>query len=566
MRIRKYIYHILIVSGFLCFSNCSDDYLNRVPLDAPSDATFWSTETELQMAVNAMYRSLYETDRETSSGQPVTHLPFQFLLDLATDISWDRNLSSWQLLSKGLITSNDAPLVGEMWETAYQTIGKANRLLAYMERAKENTDPEAYANFAAEARFFRAYWYHLLINLYGDVPFTTEPLDIFNAAIGKTSKAEIYSFILDELDAAAAVLPVSYSANERGRITKGAALAIKARAALFNGDWQIAEDASKAIMDLNVYQLYPDFSKLFTYAAENNSEEIFTIQFSRANQLTHQTPSHTRGRLGGGFVTKIPTQALIDSYECVDGLRIDQSPLYNPEKPFENRDPRLDATCVLPGSIFLGFRFETHPDSVTTWDYNTTPPRRVNNLEVTHAYATFSGYQYRKYVSDELREFNGQSELNTMLVRYAEVLLMYAEAKIEQNELDQSVYDAINAVRDRAGIAVITTGKTQDQLRAIVRQERKVEFPFEGIRYFDIRRWKIAEHVMPGVLYGRPLRDYEASFIPTFDENGTPHYDAYGDKLRQFDTRVFDPAKDYLWPIPQKEIDINTNLGQNFGY
>jgi hypothetical protein len=169
-------------------------------------------------------------------------------------------------------------------------------------------------------------------------------------------------------------------------------------------------------------------------------------------------------------------------------------------------------------------------------------------------------------VADEDREFRRESELNIMLVRYAEVLLMYAEAKIEKGELDQSVYDAINAVRIRAGLPEIASGKSQDELRKIVRQERKVEFPFEGLRFFDLRRWKIAEDVMPGALYGRPLRDYESSFIPTFDENGMPHYDAYGDELRQFDTRNFNPARDYLWPIPQKELDINSNLKQNPGY
>lgn len=556
----RYINAIVFSIVLVCLCNCSDDYLEKFPLDEPSDATFWSTETELIMSVNAIYRSLYETDRD------VTHVPFQFLLDLATDISWDRNLSSWQLLSKGLITPNDAPLITGMWNAAYQTIGQCNRLLANMDRAREVTSPEVYARVEAEARFFRAYWYHMLVNLYGDVPFTTTPLDVFDAALGRTSAEEIHAFVLDELDAAAAVLPDVYPTNDRGRITNGAALAIKAREALFHGDWAIAEEAAKAIIDLNIYALYPDFDKLFTYAAENNSEEVFTIQFSRANQLTHETPAHTRGRLGGGFVTKIPTQALIDSYLCVDGLRIDQSPLYNPTKPFENRDPRLDATCVLPGSVFMGFRFETHPDSLTTWDYNTTPPRRVNNLEVTHAYATFSGYQYRKYVADELREFNNKSELNIMLVRYAEVLLMYAEARIEQGKVDSEVVDAINEVRERAGIEGIEEGLSQEELRYIVRQERKVEFPFEGIRYFDIRRWKIAEKVIPGALYGRPLRHYEAGFVPVFDEDGTPHYDAYASKLRQFDTRTFDPKKDYLWPIPQKERDINPNLKQNFGY
>ncbi len=559
MKTKKY-FHFLLVVFLIGFNGCSEDYLEKFPLDSPSDATFWSTESELQLSINAIYRSLYFTDRD------VTHLPFQFLLDLATDISWDRNLSSWQLLSQGLITPNDEPLITGTWNSAYQTIGQCNRLLANMEHAQEVTDPEVYERIAAEARFFRAYWYHLLTSFYGDVPFTVEPLDVFDAKLPRTARSEIHTFILNELDAVASILPVEYPANERGKITAGAALAIKAREALFSEEWDIAATAAKRIMDLNLYQLYPDYSELFTYAAENNSEEIMTIQFSRANQLTHQTPIHTRGRLGGGYVTKIPTQALIDSYESIDGLPIDQSPLYDASNPFENRDPRLQATCVVPGSVFLGYQFETHPDSLMVWDYNTNPPRRVNNLEVTHAYATFSGYQYRKYVADEEREFRGESELNIMLVRYAEVLLMYAEAKIEKGELDLSVYDAINAVRLRAGLPAIAAGKSQDELRKIVRQERKVEFPFEGLRFFDLRRWKIAEDVMPGTLYGRPQRDYEESFIPTFDENGIPHYDAYGDELRQFDTRNFNPARDYLWPIPQKELDINSNLTQNPGY
>ncbi|MEQ9290163.1 MAG: RagB/SusD family nutrient uptake outer membrane protein [Cyclobacteriaceae bacterium] len=556
MKTKIYLTFLALISIFL-LSNCSDDYLDKFPLDQPSDATFWSTQTELQLSVNALYTSLYFTDRSA------THLPFQFLLDLVSDITWDRNLSAWKLLSQGLITPNEQTLIEGTWKSAYQTIGQANRLLANMEKAKDVTDPGVYANIEAEARFFRAYWYHYLTALYGDVPFTIEPLDIFNAELPRTSKSEIHNFIIEELDAAAAVLPEAYPETERGKITKGAALAIKAREALFNEDWDKAMAAAKNVIDMDIYSLYPDYEELFTYAAQNNNEEVLTIHFSRANQKTHETPVHVRGRLGSGFATKIPTQALIDSYQSIDGLRIDQSPLYDPTKPFENRDPRLHATCVVPGSIFLGYQFETHPDSLTCWDYNTDPPRRVTNLEVTHAYATFSGYQYRKYVSDEDREFRRQSELNIMLVRYAEVLLMYAEAKVEKGEIDETVYSAVNDVRKRAGMPEIANGKSPEELRRIIRQERKVEFAFEGLRFFDLRRWKLAEDVMPGVLYGRPLRDYESSFIPTFDENDVPHYDAYGDKLRQFDTRFFNPVKDYLWPIPQKERDINSNLGQN---
>lgn len=538
-----------------------EDYLEKFPLDEPTDVTFWSTEAELKMAVNSIYNSLYWTDRGYT-----THAPFQMLLSTVSDESWDRNLSSWQLLGNGLITSNDDPLVYGKWTNAYETIGKCNRYLANMDRAKEDTDTELFERLAAEARFFRAYQYHLLINLYGDVPFITEPVSIFDAELPRDDQSAIYQFVMTELEDVAGILPVTYPPSEKGRITKGAALALKARVALYNGDWAVAAAAAKAAMDLNVYQLYPDYEQLFGYAGENSSEDVFSIQFNREYGLTHETPIHTRGRLTGGYVTKIPTQATIDSYECIDGLSIDKSPLYNPGKPFINRDPRLQATCVVPGSVFLGYQFETHPDSLKVWDYNTNPPRRVNNLEVTHAYATFSGYQYRKYVQDDDREYRQYSELNYKIIRYAEVLLTYAEAKIEMNQIDQSVYNAVNLVRKRVDMPEITTGKTQGEMRKIVRQERKVEFVFEGLRFFDIRRWKIAEDVMPGQLYGRPLRDYLPEYIPVFDENGTPHYDAYASKLRKFGTRYFDPAKDYLWPVPQKELDINPQLNQNPGY
>jgi hypothetical protein len=142
---------------------------------------------------------------------------------------------------------------------------------------------------------------------------------------------------------------------------------------------------------------------------------------------------------------------------------------------------------------------------------------------------------------------------------------MYAEAKNEMNQMDQSAYAAFNLVRKRVNMPEVS-GKSQDEMRSLVRQERKVELAMEGLRFYDIRRWKIAEKVLQGSLYGRPFREYKSSYVPTFDSDGIPHYDAYADKLRVFDQRTFDPARDYLWPIPQKELDINTNLIQNPKY
>ena len=142
---------------------------------------------------------------------------------------------------------------------------------------------------------------------------------------------------------------------------------------------------------------------------------------------------------------------------------------------------------------------------------------------------------------------------------------MYAEAINELGRMDNLGYEALNLVRERAQMPAIKPD-TQENIRKLIRQERKVEFAMEGLRFFDIRRWKIAESVMNGKLYGRPVRDYLPNYIPTFDQNGMPQYDAYAEALRSFDNRTFNPDRDYLFPIPQKELDINKNLKQNPNY
>jgi len=192
----------------------------------------------------------------------------------------------------------------------------------------------------------------------------------------------------------------------------------------------------------------------------------------------------------------------------------------------------------------------------------------VKNTNVTSAYASFSGYHWKKYLDEtDIYANPYESELNLILARYAEVLLIYAEAKIENNDIDQSVLDAINQVRQRPSVEmppVITIN--QSELRKIVRRERKVELAGEGLRYYDIRRWGIAEKAMSRPAYGRPKGSYNIIGIPDIDEDGIPDYGVDADKLRIIAPRSFNPNRDYLWPIPQSEMDINPNLVQNPGY
>lgn len=532
-----------------------EDYLERFPLDKPSDATFYSTESELLTAVNGIYNTSFYFKKADS--------PVNIIIDCASDISWDRDQGSeLQLLGEGLQVPTHS-LYYDLWFNGYSVISQCNMLLANMHKAKETTPVNLYERIEGEARFFRAYHYHLLLNYFGNIPLLTEPQSI-NDYPSQASPTEVNDFILKELEDAAATLPVSYAGDDIGRITAGAALAIKARQALFYENWSVAADACKRIIESGIYQLDADFNSLFTYQNVNSKERILYIQYSRSNNYTHKIPANLFSRMASGWSNKVPPQSLVDSYLSVDGLPINESPLYDPANPFGNRDPRLEATIAVPGSIFLGYQFETHPDSVECWDYNTTPAVRRQNQDVTNPYATFSGYCWRKY-TDEDRTFREKSELAVHIIRYAEVLLMYAEAVNELGQMNQMAYDALRMIRERVGMPAVTE-TSQEKLRTIIRNERKVELAMEGLRFFDIRRWKIAESVMNGQLYGRPKGDYLSTYKPAFDENGTPVYTAYAKDLRTFDTRNFNPARDYLFPIPQKELDINKNLKQNPNY
>jgi hypothetical protein len=543
----------VLLSAATLFS--CEDYLEKFPLDKPSDATFYSTESELTTAVNGIYNTSFYFKKADS--------PVNIIIDCASDISWDRDQGSeLQLLGEGLHVPTHS-FYYDLWFNGYSVISQCNMLLNNMHKAQKLTPASLFERIEGEARFFRAYHYHLLLNYFGNIPLLVDPQSITDYP-AQAPPSEVHDFILKELEAAATKLPATYTGDDIGRITQGAALAVKARQALFYEDWSVAAEACKRIIDSGVYRLDDDYCSLFTYENEQSKERILYIQHSRSNNYTHKIPANLFSRMGSGWSNKVPPQPLVDSFFAIDGLPINESPLYDPADPFKNRDPRLDATIVVPGSTFLGYQFETHPDSLECWDYNSTPPVRRQNQDVTNPYATFSGYCWRKY-TDEDRSFRERSELTVIIIRYAEVLLMYTEAMNELGQMNDIAYDALRAVRGRVGMPAITA-TSQEELRYLIRNERKVEFAMEGLRFFDIRRWKIAGSVMNGQLYGRPKRDYLSTYIPDFDNNGKPRYDKYAEDLKSFDTRSFDPARDYLFPIPQKELDINKNLKQNPNY
>lgn len=552
---------IAILISVVIFTSCNKDFLDRFPLDSPSSSTFFSNEDELLLAVNSAYRSLYWISSH--------NVPYIMWLDGSTDITWTRgNYVNMLDLQGGQVTT-ETNLFYDTWEFYYNGIMRCNNILENMHRAQEVVSEDFYNRIEAEARFLRAWNYGFLVSLYGDVPLVTTMLQLEDAQMPRTAKENILRFIFDDLDFAAAHLPLTWSNTDEGRATRGAALTYKARIALYHGEYEIAAAAAKEVIDLGQYTLYSNYGQLFKHVGSRSSEVIMDIPFLLGVQV-HQIPRYLGTRSAPGYAVLVPTQTMIDIYRCTDGLRIDQSPLFDPQKPYENRDPRLEQSILRPGEWYNNFKFETHPDSTTTLQNVGGTINRVNNLEVTNQFATFTGYHWKKYFDEvDLPGEVARSQQNFIIMRYAEVLLTYAEAKIELNEIDNSVIAAINEVRVRpsVGMPAVQTNMTQTQLRDLIRYERTVELAQEGFRLFDLRRWRIAEHVMPGNMLGRRVKArWYDSIIPSFNAYGKSVYPNETAVFQVISTNTFDASKHYLWPIPQREIDVNRELEQNPGW
>lgn len=565
---KKYIAFIISI---LLFLSCSD-FLDKVPLDSPSDKTFLANQTEIEMALAGCYTQLWFG---------FEGMPFYLAFEELSDNGWDRNTNDLQKLSQG---ANDAQssFVRDVWRASYSGISRCNFLLNKIDET-EGLDESFIAQVKAEAKFLRAYYYSYLIDLYGDVPLVLETLTLESAAVPRSPKEEILNQIFKDFDDAAAVLTTK-NAPISGRPTRQAALALKARIALYNEKWDTAIAASSEVIKLEGSEIVldPNYANLFTYQGQTSNEILYSIQYLLGFQV-HPIFRLFGSRNAGGHANKIPTYQLTDSYECIDGLPIDKSPLFNPAKPWDNRDPRLAWTLALPssgysnwqdetGSVFLGFQYETHRDSVKCWNYHTSPPSRMNNQDALNAYATFSGLNWRKFANDENYGDANNGDNNIIVVRYAEVLLTYAEAKVKSGQIDASVYNALNKVRTRVGMPTVEE-TTSDELFYAIARERRHELSGEGQRLSDIRRWKIAENVMNGFVLGRMQKSYPKT-APVIDKWGTPDYIAAGipiaseqndpnTSMRTVDKRVFKAEKDYLWPIPYIERQTNPNLTQN---
>jgi len=508
---------IAIIAAFL-FTNCNEDFFETKPAAQLSSANFWKTTEDAKSGINAIYNQMqsniyiYQYHPLTDGMTPNAYL-------------WSNYTHGYQVIAKGtsVLPETTAPFSGK-WNGLYNGIYKANLAISKIEEM--TFDVALKDRYVAEARFLRALFYYNLADFYGGAPIIKEVLQLGAELPARNTSEEVLNFVVSECDEAAKYLPTNYGSSDVGRATLGAAITLKAKAYLLNNQFKDAADAAKQVMDLKKYQLYNDYEKMFTsVTAKNNSEVIFDVQYAgpglgEGNIMDKfLAPNNSYGK---GWNHMQPTIDMVNSYEMANGKMItDPSSGYDSANPYAKRDPRLAASIITPGSTWKGMAYSSIKTDGSSY---------------------YLGYLPRKYVLTVDGYANGDSPLNFILFRYADVLLMYAEAKNEVDGPVAEVYSAINLVRSRPGVDMppITSGKTQSELRDIIRHERRIELAFEGIYYSDIRRWKIAKDLNNGFV----IRKISGQLL---------------------ETRAFIDAF-YLWPIPQSEIDLNPKLKQNPGY
>jgi hypothetical protein len=532
----KTLRYISFVTAALLFQSC-DDLLTTVPNDRISTTIFWKTEQDATLGANAVYTHLTEiapwvTSSTSSAGHYISW-------DGMTDIGYTHLPQSPEsFILQGQFDALNSRVYND-YVSLYNGIHTANAFMQHVDEV-QTTNTALIGRLKGEVRTLRAYYYGKLAFLFGDVPLVTTELSVDEAkALTRTPVDQVWNFVSQELTEAADQLPNTQT--DKGRMTKGAALALKARYMLFAGRYQEAADAAKAVMDLGVYSLYPTYKNLFTTAAENSAEVIMDIQFVKGT-LANDVFSTLAQQSMTAKSLFVPTKAMVDAYQMTNGLDI-TDPLsgFDPRNPYNNRDPRLKYSVFVPGDVL--------PNSKV---FNPSPTSTTGDAVGSTFTVSPTGFNVKKYVNAEDLTTPTNSGINLILMRYAEVLLIYAEAKTELNQIDASVYDAINKIRQRSDVMmpIIASGKSQDELRQIIRRERLVELAFEGLRFFDIRRWKIAGSVMPGKVYGMTYVD-ASNNLQTIEVTGWQNY---------WDDR------NYLWPIPQTERDQNPGLGQNTGW
>ncbi len=591
----KKISSILLFTAVLVASGCNK-FLDRQPLDSASSATFMQTEDEMNLALNGVYAAAF--------WQFPNNAPLLFAIESTTDLAIKRTGNAEDQVAMGdggpFLIGNSLP--GTSWNQAYKLVTRANIMLDGMTKGQGNVSAARYARLRAEALVLRAWGYYHIMGWFGDPVYFRKPLDPSEyETIGRTKVATVVTDLYKDLDDAAAGFDQSSAAPviEYGRVNKGVALGLKARLAMLVKDYPTAKAATQAVISSNAYGLNPRYTDLFMLAGQrsNVNRELMYVQTYPTDILDPQNwlcVLTIPRQVGTSQSSHFPSQQLVDLYEGRDGLRIDRSAVYSQAAPSQNRDRRLAWTVYMQGDTMVHNTakspslpyvqpkertiFNIYSNTRFKFNWNTNQFDAVaSNIDWIgflaspwFAGATGSsggvGYVWRKYVDST--QYSWETKTGYINMRYAEILLTYAEAKIELGEIDASVLSAINAVRARAGQPAVTGGSA-DELRELVRRERAVEFAGEGLRLIDLRRWDLygVANTMPVV--GVSLNPADPAERASFDANGLPVYSDASILKRlktRAQTRVNTNTRYKLWPIPQGEIDKNRNITQNPGW
>jgi hypothetical protein len=513
---------IILALASIALMSCGDDFLNVTPNGAMSEATFWKTESDADLALVGCYKGW----------EGWSNVLF---FDGASDNGYEQYDYGAKKLGNGTLTPTGGTGTwtdgnAGVW-FSYARVRKYNDFLARIDGVKMAAEKKA--RVKAEVRFLRAYDYYNKVIHYGDMPLIKEVIvDMNKAALPRTPHAEIEKFVFEELDAiiASKALPVQNVLESGGHVSMGAVYALKARFKLYLGDFAAAQDAAAAVIAMPCFELYQKgYDKMFLPAAEaDNKEAILSIQYI-ADKYNNIASLTCLPNSQGGWAALEATWDLVKAYESKDGSPFDEN------KPFDNKDPRLAMTVLYPGAPYYGNFF----DPFSGLDKSGDPINCPTRMPV------------RKYVEPYSDAWNQWGDF--MVFRLAEMHLIFAEAALVTGKDKDKALQYVNAIRARKGVEMPAATVLTE---ALVRNERRVELAFEGLRYFDIKRWNLGTTALNGTVYGTRIGAVNHS---------TGEVTWSGDRII-VEERIFKADRNYLLPIPQSEIDLNPNMKQNPGY
>lgn len=534
-------------------TGCDDGFLDRSPYDGLSSALIFNSNENALMAMNGAYSTLANLTFEAEF--------YNYVTNLGPD-GFDYSRPVWGMThSQSLATARDAQIVAN-YRRFYRPIIYANDIIAGMQN-NEKVSEALRERMIGEAKFIRAICYFYLKNLFGKLVLLDKPTPVTETYLPRSSENEITDFIINDLQDAIQRLPVSYaSPTDAGRITKGAAIAMLGKTYLFEKKWDLAAGEFKKLLQSPfTYRLMADYGDNFKTTTKNNAESVFELQYVQQEGMGSSFDrwyGHRSTQTNGGDRASMPAH-LLRIFTNLDGSPIDVSGMPRRsdftsdvthgaaltewyQKAYAKADVRLHKSVIMPGATFLGAGNITYKLYFPYAPYASASPPAINSTNNSDAKVLI-----RKFLTtgDEHILFREDSQMNYPLIRFADVWLMYAEALNETGGPVAEVYAAINQVRARAGVAGLPAGLSKDEMRKNIWLERYKEFLFEGHLYFDVKRWRTAHTDDPVFGMNHDVLDYR--FLKVF----------YKKKFVE---------RDYLWPVPQAEIDLNQQIEQNPGW